>query len=45
MTDPAPLARLVVYCYAHEHRWPVLRVVRRVAQARIRAVMAARKGA
>lgn len=41
MIDPAPLARLVIFCYAHERCRPGLRVVRRVAQARIRAVMAA----
>ncbi len=31
------LVRLVLYCYRHERQRPGLRVVRRCAQARIRA--------
>lgn len=45
MIDPAALARLVIFCYAHERRYPllrpVLRAVRLITQARIRAMMAA----
>lgn len=41
-TEPLTLARLIIYCYAHERRAPWLARVRRAAQQRIQAYYAGR---